>query len=153
MLFEVWWFFFTIFVVLSFNFFIFILLYFDNLLVLSEDDILFECFSHFCNLIIWIFVDFVEMNSAQVTAFQLGICVKNSKSCVLQKCIVNSFPRIRNISVRDKPLFGLKSLKPLRAGGKGMSGNSDEVGYFFLIIILFLIVILMYLNCLILFGF
>ena len=67
------------------------------------------------------------MNSAQVTAFQLGICVKNSKSCVLQKCIVNSFPRIRNISVRDKPLFGLKSLKPLRAGGKGMSENSDEV--------------------------
>lgn len=66
------------------------------------------------------------MNSAQVTAFQLGICVKNSKSCLLQKSIVNSFPRIRNISIRDKPLFGLKSLKPLRAGGKGMSGKSDE---------------------------
>lgn len=66
------------------------------------------------------------MNSAQVTAFQLGICVKNSKSCVLQKSIVNSFPRIRSISIRDKSLFGLKSLKPLRAGGKGMSENSDE---------------------------
>jgi len=87
------------------------------------------------------------MNSTQVTAFQLGICVKNSKSCVLQKCIVNSFPRIRNISIRDKPLFGLKSLKPLHASGKGMSGNSDEVGYFFLIIILFLTRILLPVRC------
>lgn len=66
------------------------------------------------------------MNSAQVTAFQLGICVKNSKSCVLQKSIVNSFHPIRKVSIRDKPLFGLKPLKPLRAGGKGMSENSDE---------------------------
>ncbi|KEH40558.1 hypothetical protein MTR_1g030870 [Medicago truncatula] len=70
------------------------------------------------------------MNSAQVTAFQFEICVKNSKSCVLQKSIVNSFPQIRSISIRDKLLFGLKSLKPLRAGGKGMSENSDEVDPF-----------------------
>ncbi|KAI5394447.1 uncharacterized protein LOC127097942 [Lathyrus oleraceus] len=66
------------------------------------------------------------MNSAQVIAFQPAISVKNSKSFVIPMSVITSFPRIQSISIRDEPSFRLKSLKPLRAGGKGMSGNNDE---------------------------
>lgn len=82
------------------------------------------------------------MNTAQVTACQPGICVKNicqlhrhdSKPCVLPMSI-NPCSRIL-ISLREKPSFGLKCQhilrprKPLHiclAGGKGMMGNNDEV--------------------------
>lgn len=71
------------------------------------------------------------MNSAQVIAFQPVISVKNSKSFVIPMSVISSFPRIQSISIRDEPSFRLKSLKPLRAGGKGMSGNNDEVLYCF----------------------
>lgn len=64
------------------------------------------------------------MNSAQVIAFQPAISVKNSKSIVIPMSVITSFPRIQNISIRDEPSLRLKSLKPLRAGGKGMN---DEV--------------------------
>ncbi|CAK8570358.1 unnamed protein product [Lathyrus sativus] len=66
------------------------------------------------------------MNSAQVIAFQPAISVKNSKSFVIPMSVITTFPRIQNISIRDEPSFRLKSLKPLRAGGKGKMGNNDE---------------------------
>ncbi|CAI8605507.1 unnamed protein product [Vicia faba] len=70
---------------------------------------------------------FTKMNSAQVIAFQPGISVKNSKSFVIPMTVITSFPRIQSISIRDdERSFRLKSLKPLRAGGKGIMGNNDE---------------------------
>ncbi|XP_058724498.1 uncharacterized protein LOC131595975 [Vicia villosa] len=65
------------------------------------------------------------MNSAQVIAFQPAISVKNSKSIVIPMSVITSFPRIQNISIRDEPSFRLKSLKPLRAGGKGMNDEDS----------------------------
>ncbi|WJX16704.1 hypothetical protein P8452_06700 [Trifolium repens] len=63
------------------------------------------------------------MNSAQVIAFQPGICVQNYKSHVLPKGIINSLPQIQCIGKRDKQHIRFKSLKPICAGGKG---NNDE---------------------------
>lgn len=82
------------------------------------------------------------MHTAQVTACQPGICVKNisqlhqhdSKPFVLPMSISSCSWTL--LSLREKPSLGLKcqpilkSRKPLRvlsAGGKGMMENNDEV--------------------------
>jgi hypothetical protein len=76
------------------------------------------------------------MNSAQVIAFQPGICVQNYQSHVLPKGIINFLPQIQCIGKRDKQHIRFKSLKPICAGGKG---NDDEVLFCYLFSVIILV--------------